>query len=113
MSPLCAKQLHTLTSDNDVGGRGTYPPARLNLGLFHRSMLTALTALVLSGCGGSGQAPQSEPIDEFGDAENPIVGGTVTAGHPAVIALTASDGYLVCSGTIVDATHFVTAAHCV
>lgn len=68
--------------------------------------LFALVAL-LGGCGGV------EGSDErLGRARAAIFGGSVDQGDPAVVALTDDQGYYFCSGTLVDATHVVTAAHC-
>jgi hypothetical protein len=41
------------------------------------------------------------------------IGGTLDTGDPAVVGMADSRGFVDCTGTIVDATHVVTAGHCV
>jgi secreted trypsin-like serine protease len=70
-----------------------------------RASLVSLLALVSLGCG--------EPPPTPGQTNRAIIGGTVDTGHPAVVALAGGTGRPFCSGTIIDATHVLTAGHCV
>ena len=72
------------------------------------ALVVVLTALA------SGGEPAES--DSSGAVPPPIVGGTSTDGFDAVGAFVADNGTLwgtFCSGTLVDDTHVVTAAHCV
>lgn len=68
--------------------------------------LATLWTLVLAGCG-PGECPLTPALDE-----QAIWNGTPTEDYPAVGALTA-DGGAFCTGTLVDPTTVLTAAHCV
>ena len=66
-------------------------------------------ALVASVAGCGTAAPE---VDRVRPSTQPIIGGVLDPGDPAVVALTDSTDYYSCSATIVDSVHVVTAAHC-
>ncbi len=72
----------------------------------HAAAFLLLTALAMPGCG-PGSCPVTPAVDE-----RAIWNGTPTEDFPAVGALTA-DGDAFCTGTLVDPTTVLTAAHCV
>jgi len=74
-------------------------------------MKTRLVCLALvASVAGCGTTPRE--VDRVRPSAQPIIGGVVDPGDPAVVALTDSTGYYSCSATIVDSVHVVTAAHC-
>jgi secreted trypsin-like serine protease len=67
---------------------------------------------ILSGClTGCAADPNDEPEDT-GSTDSDIVGGQLTSSYPAVGALTLSDGFPFCTGTVIAPRVVVTAAHC-
>jgi hypothetical protein len=71
-----------------------------------RSVLLGVAILLLTACEA---APRPSPTDV---AAAPIVNGEIDDEHPAVVALTL-DGFAFCSGTLVQPTLVITAAHCI
>lgn len=47
-----------------------------------------------------------------GPRQSRILGGVPDGDDPEVVGLTSDTGWLICSGTVVDPVHVVTAAHC-
>ncbi len=68
-------------------------------------------SIILAGaaCACGGEMPERENL---GVRRVHIVGGTLDTGDPAVVGLADSTGFVDCTGTLVDSTHVVTAAHC-
>jgi len=73
---------------------------------FH--ILLAL-AVVLAGCG---YDPSELGPEELGALARPIVNGATDSGHPTVGMLT-TEGYGICTATLVGSRTVLTAAHCV
>jgi V8-like Glu-specific endopeptidase len=65
--------------------------------------------VVLGGCG---YDPAELSAEELESLSSPIVNGTPDPGHPAVGMLT-SDGYGICTATLIGRHTLLTAAHCV
>ena len=80
-----------------------------SMGTMSRRILTILLLLLLAACS---YDPAELNPDELRALESPIVNGTVDTGHPSVGMLT-TEGYGICTATLVGTRTVVTAAHCV
>ncbi len=76
----------------------------------------SLVGALALGCGAAPEAA-SDAQPPVGEAQQPIIGGTVTTGDPAVVALygiaPGADKGVLCTATIISPTVVLTAAHCV
>ncbi|MEZ4263580.1 MAG: trypsin-like serine protease [Polyangiaceae bacterium] len=77
--------------------------------------LTALAAAVMSSACSSAPAPAAVTEETLGEAVDPIIGGVVDTGDPAVAQMRVRYGNSVgsCSATLITPTVVLTAGHCV